>query len=244
MFHIFSSDPVRGWNQRRKIMKRLSLFIVFVSLLGFLSTAIANEARDKVGDAIEVIKEIQSIPEKGIPAKLLKESVAIAIFPGVIKAGFIVGGKYGKGVILHHKGARKGWSPPAFFSIAGGSFGFQIGGQSTDLILVIRNERGLKGLLRSEFTLGGDASVAAGPVGRKAEAAVDISLKAEIYAYSRSRGLFAGLSLEGAKLNSLEKMNKSYYRKKLTAQDILLNGKAIPPKSALSLMDVMNSYTK
>ncbi len=217
------------------------------SLLALVMPAkntLAGEAKKKVEDAIQVIEEIMAMPEKGIPRDLLRESAAVAIFPGVIKAGFVFGGKYGRGVILRHNVKANSWSPPAFFSIGAGSVGWQIGAQSTDLVLVIRSRRGLEGLLKSEFTLGGDASVAAGPVGRKAAAGVDVSLKAEVLSYSRSRGLFAGLALEGAKLNSLEKMNQQYYGRKLSARDILLDGKADPPDSAIRLIRVMSSYTK
>jgi len=222
-------------------VKRIFIALALVAFFMPTWTALADDSKKKIEDAIAVIEEIQSIPEKGIPADLLSESSAIAVFPGVIKAGFIFGGKYGRGVILGHNVKTNSWSPPAFFSIGAGSVGWQIGAQSTDLVLVIRSKRGLEALLSSEFTLGADASVAAGPVGRKAAAGVDASLEAEVLSYSRSRGLFAGLALEGAKLNSLEEFNQQYYGKHLSGRDILLGGKATPPDSAIKLIKALSS---
>ncbi|MFQ5355928.1 MAG: lipid-binding SYLF domain-containing protein [Mariprofundaceae bacterium] len=222
-------------------MKRVFIVLTLFAFFMPAWTAMADDSKKKVKDAIEVIEEVQSMPEKGIPSDLLRESSAIAIFPGVIKAGFIFGGKFGRGVILRHNVKTNSWSPPAFFSIGAGSVGWQIGAQSTDLVLVIRSKRGLEALLSSEFTLGADASVAAGPVGRKAAAGVDTSLEAEVLSYSRSRGLFAGLALEGAKLNSLEEFNQQYYGKHLSARDILLGGKVTPPDSAIKLIKALSS---
>jgi lipid-binding SYLF domain-containing protein len=198
----------------------------------------------KVDEANAVISEIMATPDKSIPEDLFGKVSAIAIFPGVIKAGFVVGGKYGRGVILHYDRKAHRWSPPAFYSIGAGSVGWQIGAQSTDLILLIRHERGLKALLDNEVTLGADASVAAGPVGRDASAGVDASMKTEIWSYSRSRGLFAGLSLEGAKINVLKDYNKAYYGKSVKPFDILYAGKVGVPKSARNLAATLKKHSK
>lgn len=213
----------------------------------FSSPAIASKAADakaKVEDATAVVEEMLASPDKGIPHDLVRKAAAVAIFPNVIKGGFIVGGEYGRGVILRHDIKRHRWSAPAFYSIAAGSIGWQIGAQSSDIILVIRSERGLKAMLKNEFKLGADASVAAGPVGRKAQAGTDASLKTEVFSYARSRGLFAGLSLEGAKLNVLSDYNRAYYGKAVTPREILLEAAVKAPKSAHKLIDVLQKLER
>jgi lipid-binding SYLF domain-containing protein len=172
--------------------------------LGVLSASpvmAGNRETATVEEATEVIDALASIPLKGIPPALFKDAQGIAIIPGVIKAGFLIGGRYGRGVFLvREKG--DSWSPPTFISITGGSFGLQAGAQSTDLVLLFKTKAGVERILKGKgkVTLGADLAVAAGPVGRQAEAATDAQLRAEIYSYSRSRGLFAGLALEGAAL--------------------------------------------
>ncbi|MDQ6955721.1 MAG: lipid-binding SYLF domain-containing protein [Mariprofundaceae bacterium] len=220
----------------------LMLICVLFPLQGFAGDKV--KAQNKVDEARDVIVDIMSKPDEGIPPSLLRKVAAVAIFPGVVKAGFVLGGKYGRGVILKHNPKRNTWSAPAFYSIGAASIGWQIGAQSTDLILLIRSKRGLKSLMNSEFTLGADAAVAAGPVGRRAEASTDASLKAEILSYSRSRGLFAGVSLEGAKINVLESYNHAYYGKKLSPSDILLRHKALAPKSGIRLIHTLTKAAK
>jgi len=220
----------------------LMLICVAFPIQGYASDAV--KAQDKVSEARDVIVDIMSKPDEGIPPSLLRKVAAVAIFPGVVKAGFVLGGKYGRGVILKHDPKRNTWSAPAFYSIGAASIGWQIGAQSTDLVLLIRTKRGLKSLMNSEFTLGADAAVAAGPVGRRAEASTDASLKAEILSYSRSRGLFAGVSLEGAKINVLESYNHAYYGKKLSPGDILLHHKALAPKSGIRLIHALTKAAK
>jgi lipid-binding SYLF domain-containing protein len=219
-----------------------------ICVAGWMPVAVADamkvKATEKVEDAGEVMRTIMNSPDKSIPKDLLRQSAGVAIFPGVIKGGFFIGGKYGKGLVMRHNPKTGRWSPPAFYSIAAASYGLQFGGQSTDLVLVIMNNQGMKGLIKSEFTLGADASVAAGPVGRKAQANVDVELKSAIYSYSRSRGAFIGISLEGSKLNSLTEYNEGYYGKALTPREIIFKGKARAPKSALTLMANMRRYTK
>ncbi|MHC1728821.1 MAG: lipid-binding SYLF domain-containing protein [Syntrophobacteraceae bacterium] len=177
-----------------------AVFLLALSLLLFLPgnsrAGVGEEA--KVQASAAVMKEIMGIPENAIPPSLLKSAYGIAIFPDLLKAGFIIGGRYGAGVFLvRNEGA---WSNPVFFQLIGGSVGFQIGAQSSDIILVFRSIRSLDAITSGKFTLGVDASIAAGPVGRHAEAGTDLMLRAEILSYSRSRGLFAGVALEGASM--------------------------------------------
>jgi len=177
--------------------------------------------KDKILLATDILEEIMGIPEKGIPPSLLNDAAGIAIIPNVIKIGFVIGGRHGTGVLLV-RGEGGQWSNPSFISLTGGSLGWQIGAQSTDVILVFKNRKSIDGIMNGKFTLGADAAVAAGPVGRRGEAATDASLKAEIYSYSRSRGLFAGVSLEGSALQIDEEANASYYgRRDITARGIL-----------------------
>jgi len=233
---------------RRNWIRSSAVWLGLICVAGWMPSAVAGamkvKATEKVEDAGEVMRTIMNSPDKSIPKDLLRESAGVAVFPGVIKGGFFIGGKYGKGLLMRHDPKTGRWSPPAFYSIAAASYGLQFGGQSTDLVLVIMNNQGMKGIIKSEFTLGGDASVAAGPVGRKAQANVDVELKSAIYSYSRSRGAFIGISLEGSKLNSLLEYNEGYYGKALTPRQILFKGKARAPKSALTLMANMRRYTK
>jgi lipid-binding SYLF domain-containing protein len=177
----------------------------------------------KVSASAEVLREILKIPEQLIPPALLKNAQGIAIIPGIIKAAFFLGGRYGSGVLLVHS-KEGGWSNPVFFRLVGGGFGWQIGVQSTDVILVFKSNRSIEGITKGKFTLGADASVAAGPVGRSVEAATDMQLKAEIYSYSRNRGLFAGVSLEGAAMQIDNDANAAYYGKQgVQAGDIFVD---------------------
>lgn len=220
-----------------------TLMVAVYCLLLLPSMALAGSEDEKVVNAADVIREIMESPDQSIPYDFFQKASAVAIFPGVLKAGLVVGAEYGKGVILRHDASSGSWSAPAFFSIAAGSFGWQIGAQSTDLILLIRSERGLKAMLKSEFKLGADLSVAAGPVGRKAQAGMDITFETEVWSYSRSRGLFAGLALEGARIHSLEEANETYYGKKLTARDILLGDGIDRPESAVRLIHTLEDFS-
>src|SRR5271167_4180059 len=190
---------------RRNAMKTKLFLLVLV--LACVATVIAEDKQEKVDDRIgesaTVMKEILGMPE-GIPKDLLNKAECIVIYPSVKKAAFIVGGSYGRGVITCRKGLDFAgpWSAPAMFALEGGSFGFQIGAQATDFVLLVMNEAGAEAVRSSKVKLGGDASVAAGPVGRAASVETDIVMKAEILSYSRSKGLFAGLSLEGSTMRS------------------------------------------
>ncbi len=176
-----------------------------------------NEATDRVDKASKVVNEIMRAGDKSIPSDLLAKAKAVVVFPSALKVGFIIGGQGGSGVVVRR--TENGWSAPAFLNMAGGSIGPQIGGQKTDYILLIMNEKGLKGLLEDKFELGGEGSVAAGPVGRTAAASTNATLDAEILTYSRSRGLFAGLSLKGVVITPDKDLNQAVYKK--TAREIL-----------------------
>ena len=190
----------------------------------------ADQEAERLNDAGAVLKELLSGPDKEIPAQLERDCRCIAVFPGVIKGAFGWGGRRGHGV-LSCRDSKGSWSPPSFLTITGGSFGLQIGVQKTDLVLVVMNEKGARSLLESEFTLGAKGSVAAGPVGRSVEGSTDIKLDAEVYSYARSKGLFAGLSLEGARVNADRKAIARFYGAPLDPKAIVLEHRVpkIPP---------------
>ncbi|MCX8012185.1 MAG: lipid-binding SYLF domain-containing protein [Desulfobacterota bacterium] len=227
-------------------MKIRYFFSIIITLYFLFSCpfCLAGKLEERVENSIEVINEVMAIPEKGIPTDLLRCCRAIAIFPNVLKGGFIFGATGGKGIICSHDPETGNWSPPAFFTIGGGSWGLQAGVQSIDLILVITSKRGLDGLLTSKVKLGGDIGIAAGPVGRRAEAGMDLLLKAEILSYSRSKGLFAGLSLEGATIFSNSDSNRAFYGKELTARDILIDKKVKPNHLSQKLIRTLTKYSR
>ena len=202
----------------------------------------ANDAAARLDASADVLTEIMASPDKGIPQDLLDKSACVVIIPGLKKGAFIIGGKYGKGFVACRKDSGKGWSAPAAVRIEGGSFGLQIGGSATDVVMLVMNQGGVKKLLSSKFTLGADAQAAAGPLGRESSAETDAQMHAEILTYSRSRGLFAGLSLQGATLRPDEDWNKEMYGKEISNQDIVL-GTARPPASASKLMAALNKFS-
>jgi len=206
-----------------KFRRIVSLLVAATALCaGLAKTAGAADEAKKLDAAADVFKEIVAIPEKGLPPALLREAYGIAIVPGVIKLGFIVGGRHGKGVLMVRTEDGE-WSNPSFVSFTGGGIGWQIGAQSSDIVLVFKSKRSIEGIKKGKFTLGIDAAAAAGPVGRNAEAATDLQLRAEIYSYSRSRGLFAGVSLEGAALRIDDDANAAFYgRKEIRAAEIFV----------------------
>ncbi len=218
-------------------------FAVLFLCLVPAASALAGKAEEKVGQAGTVLEQIMAIPESAIPPNLLNNAYGIAIIPGVIKAGFVIGGRYGTGVVLVRNAAGH-WSNPCMISLAGGSFGWQIGAQSTDVILVFKSARSVEGLIKGKFTLGVDAAVAAGPVGRRVEAATDITLKAEILSYSRSRGFFAGVSLEGSALQIDDEANAAYYQQSyVRANDVLYGAGLAAPPSAHRLREILAIYS-
>lgn len=195
---------------------------------------------DRLNESAVVLKEILGMPE-GIPKDLLDKAICVVVYPSVKKAAFIVGGSYGRGVITCRSGKEFGgpWSAPAMFALEGGSFGFQIGAQATDFVLLIMNESGANSVMTSKVKLGADASATAGPVGRNASAETDVVLKAEILSYSRAKGLFAGISLEGSTLRADDGGNKSLYGKELSAKEIVREGKVPVPTAARRLLAIL-----
>ena len=202
----------------------------------------AGDAGKRLDDSAEMLTEIMSAPDKGIPQDLLGKAHCVVLVPGLKKGAFIVGAKYGKGFILCRKASGVGWSAPAAVRVEGGSVGFQIGGSETDVVMLVNSQPGAKKLLQSKFTLGADGSVAAGPVGRDTSAETDAQLHAEILTYSRSRGAFAGVSLEGATLRPDEDWNQELYGKALTNQEIAL-GNTPTPAAAAKLESVLDKYS-
>ena len=200
---------------------RLVLTTLLAVMLPFAATAQQKEI-DRANNAVRVLSEVLNIPEESIPERLIREAEAIAVLPDVVKAGLIFGGRGGKGLIAV-RGSDGTWSNPSFITLGGGSFGFQAGVQSADVVLVFRNRRGVDNIVNGKFTLGADASVAAGPVGRSAQASTDGQLKAEIYSYSRARGLFAGIALDGAVIAIDNRANRRVYGRDVTARMILEN---------------------
>ena len=207
---------------------RLATLVLLLASLPALAD-VKQEA--KAADATRVLAEIMRIPETAVPEKMFTDAHAIAVIPDVVKAGLVLGGRGGRGLISVRQ-ADGTWSNPSFIRLGGGSIGFQAGVQSTDVILVFRSSRGVDNIVNGKFTLGADASVAAGPVGRTAQAATDEQLKAEIYSYSRARGLFAGVALDGTVLRIDHKSNEAVYGRGTTPRAIF-EGRTNPPPSPM-----------
>lgn len=211
-------------------MRKVALLMLAILLCSL--TAIADDqpkeskASDRVQAAADVLNEIQSAPDSGIPEEILGRAECVAVVPSMLKGGFIVGAKYGRGLASCR--TPKGWSAPAFFMVSGGSFGFQIGGQAVDLIMLIMNNDGMQHLLSSQFALGADASVAAGPVGRHAEGNTDWKMRAQVLTYSRARGAFAGVSLNGAVIKQDKNSTREVYGHMVTFK-ASLTGEVDPP---------------
>ncbi len=219
---------------------KLKLIAAVTLGAGLLSAA---EAPERLEAAADALKEVMGIPDKSIPQDLLSRAQCIVIVPGLKKGAFIIGAKYGKGFVSCRKPGGVGWSAPGSIRVEGGSFGFQIGGTETDAFMLVMNDKGMDRLLSTKFTLGGDASVAAGPVGRSTQAETDAALTAEILTWSRQKGLFAGVSLSGATLREDADWNQDLYGKKVTNRDIIMKGNMAPPKSASALLTELNRYS-
>jgi lipid-binding SYLF domain-containing protein len=200
-----------------------------------------SDETERMTNATTTLKEIVGIPEDGIPQSMLDNAAAIVVIPGLVKASFIVGGKRGEGVMSVRNVT--GWTHPTFVNLTGGSIGWQAGVSSTDLVLVFMNEKTVKELLNGEFTLGADAAVAVGPVGRVASAGTNLELKAEIYSYSRSSGLFAGISVDGSQLDVDNDANVRYYGAGRNASDVLYGASAKAPQSADEFKLTLNKLT-
>ena len=227
-------------------MKRLLLLWV-VTCLATGAFAAADEkandskAVDRIQAAATVLDEIESAPDQGIPEEVLGSAECVAVVPSMLKGGFIFGARYGRGVASCR--TPKGWSAPAFFSIKGGSFGLQIGGQAVDLVMLIMNDNGMRNLLNSKFKLGADASVAAGPVGRHAAADTDWKLRAQVLSYSRARGIFAGLELSGAAVGQDKDSTREFYGRMVPFKTSL-TGQIDPPAGAFPFLNSLAKWAK
>ena len=213
-------------------------------LIVFMAGPVAGKPKveKRLAEAASVLEETLDSVDQGIASKLLSRASCVGVFPSVWKGAFIVGGRYGKGVVSCRK-SDNDWSAPANFLIEGGNFGFQIGGQATDIVLLFLNEKSVRRLMRTKFTLGGDASVAGGPVGRTASAQTDALFGAKILSYSRSRGLFAGLALDGATLRPAHKADRNLYPGAVPRTTDILAGGIEPPEAARRLLAVLAKYS-
>ena len=224
------------------MLKRILIGTVLALLVTL--TAVASDREDDVNrthKATQVFKDIMNAPDQGIPRDLLESAKCIAIIPGDVKFAFIFGANYGRGLATCRTG--HGWSAPMFLAIDGGSVGYQIGGSSTDIVLLFMNDRALQSLLSDKFKLGADASVAAGPVGRNASAGTDLKLNAEILSYSRSKGVFAGVSLNGAVVQADKSGDVAMYGNEVNRHEIL-DGKVTVPESARALLEEIGGYAQ
>ena len=211
-------------------------FVIMLAIAGTMSTAVLAEDREaKVNDrldaAVDTLVDMTHAADNGIPEELMENAHCVIVIPGMKKAGFIFGAKYGRGFASCRRANNRGWSAPAAMRVEGGSVGFQIGASETDVVLLVMNDRGMKHLLKDKFTIGGDATAAAGPVGRHASAQTDAMMHAEMLSYSRSRGLFAGISLEGATLRPDDDANRELYGRR-TSNRQLLTGNVKTPAAA------------
>lgn len=224
-------------------MRIISPRVIAVLAIVLLALPLYAEKRGKLLDRVEesgiVLNEIMDAPDKGIPEEILSSAKCVAIVPSMLKGGFVFGGEYGHGVASCR--TAKGWSAPAFFGVKAGTFGLQIGGQAVDLVMLIMNDRGMRALLSSKFELGADASVAAGPVGRHAQGATDWKMQAQVLTYSRSRGVFAGLTLKGALVKQDTDDNRAFYKKEVSYRTLLTGG-LNPPPEAEPFISALNKH--
>jgi SH3 domain-containing YSC84-like protein 1 len=226
-------------------MKKVLIVTLLVVSLCSLTFAGDEDSQTKAADraqaAADVLDQIQSAPDSGIPEEILGSAECVAVVPSMLKGGFIVGAKYGRGLASCR--TPKGWSAPAFFTITGGSFGLQIGGQAVDLVMLVMNDNGMKNLLSSKFALGADASVAAGPVGRHAEGNTDWKMRAQVLTYSRARGVFAGLSLNGALVKQDKDSTRDFYGRMVPFRTSL-TGNVEPPAGANAFLTSLAKWAQ
>jgi lipid-binding SYLF domain-containing protein len=235
---------------KQRLMKTLTSFLMtmlFV-VISWFSSAYAADQEEKDGHRLlnsgTVLKEILDVPDD-IPQDLLDRADCVVVFPSVVKAAFIVGGSYGRGAMSCRRGEdfRGSWGAPTMMALEGGSFGFQIGGEATDFVLLVMNDRGASGILTSKVKLGADASVAAGPVGRTISAETDATLRADILSYSRSRGAFVGVALEGSTIRPDNGANRKIYGKEVPARKIVLSGQVVVPPEAQPMISTLDTRT-
>jgi lipid-binding SYLF domain-containing protein len=221
-------------------MKRILTLVLVFALAGFAFAGDRESDVERLQSAATVLNEIMSAPDKGIPEEILSSAKCVAVVPSMLKGGLVIGAAYGKGV-ASCKNAN-GWSSPAFFLIQGGSFGFQIGGQAVDLVMIIMNDSGMQNLLASKFKLGADASVAAGPVGRHAEGMTDWKMRAQVLTYSRARGAFAGITLNGAVIKQDQDDTRAFYGRMVPFRTLLLGNLNPTPKDAEPWITALAKY--
>ena len=212
------------------------------ALLAFSTILAAETAQERLAKASTVFSDIMATPDRGIPQDLLEKANCVIIIPDLKKAAFVVGGQYGRGFAICRGAAQTGWGAPMSVRMEGGSVGFQIGAESTDLVMLVMNKTGMDKLMEDKFTLGADASVAAGPVGRSAKAGTNARMDAEILAWSRTKGLFAGLALSGATLRNDLDENAELYGKKISNREVMASNMAVPP-SAQPLIQQLSKYS-
>ena len=222
-------------------MKKLVVSLMMFSLCGFVWAADKSDAQQRLDKAADVLQAITAAPDKGIPEDVLNGAKCVAVVPHMVKAGLGVGGEHGKGVATCK--TTQGWSAPAFFTVSGGSFGFQIGAEGVDLVMLMMNDQGMQALLSDKFQVGGDASAAAGPVGRDAQAGTDWKLKAPILTYSRSKGVFGGVSLNGTVIHQDKDSVKAFYGQDETSQQLLAGQVPAPPDARTFLNAVARAQT-
>lgn len=225
-------------------MNKIATILISLLVLIVAGTAdAASREEEKVAAATDVIDQLSRIPEQTIPSSLLSRAYAVAVLPNVVKGAFIFGGQRGKGVLVVRRDDNT-WSNPSFVKVTAGSAGWQFGGQSTDIILVFKTRQGVENIQKGKLTLGADAAVAAGPVGRRTAAATDIELKAEVYSYSRSRGLFAGVALEGSALTIDAKANAAYYGTAgISVEDVFAGRANLVPNTTNTFIQVLSNMT-
>ena len=227
-------------------MRKLGIAILLVSLCSFAFAADDDKGKDskavdRVQSAADVLNEIEAAPDSGIPEEILSRAECVAVVPSLLKGGFIVGAKYGRGLASCR--GDKGWSAPAFFTVTGGSVGFQIGGQAVDLVMLVMNKDGVQNLISSQFALGADASVAAGPVGRHAEGNTDWKMRAQVLTYSRARGVFAGVSLNGAVVKQDKDSTRDFYGHMVTTK-AALTGDIEAPAAASPFLTTLAKWAQ
>jgi len=227
----------------RRLISPLAILALIISGSRLATGGVSSKVMDRFERSGQVMQEMISAPDKGIPKGMLDHARCVAVVPSLKKGGLGLGARFGHGFVTCRRGMTGSWGPVSSFKIAGGTFGFQIGLESVDVVLLFVNQRGVERLLQDQFALGGDASVSAGPVGRTAEAGTDISLRSEIYSYARSRGLFAGVSLDGARMYHDGDVNKDLYGREVKVQDILITPRVGMPAGAAHLIGVLNKYS-
>lgn len=228
--------------EKNKIRQFIKVSTIFLILIFCINFKLGNDEVKRINNSVDVLNQLMATPDESVPSDIMDNAECIAVIPSLKKGAFIFGARYGKGLVSCRK-TNAEWTAPAFFEIKGGSFGFQIGGQTIDLVLFIMNKQGINHLLQDKFTLGGDASVAAGPVGRRVNAETDAKMQAQILAYSRAQGLFAGISLTGAVMKPDKDANRHLYGKSISAKEILVTGNPKVPQETKIFIDMLNKQS-